>query len=53
VRKIQEFNFTWIQKRTGFLALLTILYTIKYIFAGYVDFNLGLSDPYQHFIMWN
>ncbi|MDK7310303.1 LTA synthase family protein, partial [Lactobacillus jensenii] len=22
------------------------------IFAGYVDFNLGLSDPYQHFIMW-
>lgn len=52
MRKIQEFNFTWIQKRTGFLALLTILYTIKYIFAGYVDFNLGLSDPYQHFIMW-
>lgn len=41
-----------IQTRTGFLTLLVILFWIKYLFVGYFDFNLGLSDPYQHIIMW-
>ena len=43
---------TFIQTRTGFLTLLVLLFWIKYIFVAYVDFNLGLSDPYQHIIMW-
>ncbi|WP_186277707.1 LTA synthase family protein [Lactobacillus sp. LL6] len=42
----------FIQTRTGFFTLLVVLFWIKYIFAAYVDFNLGLSDPYQHIIMW-
>lgn len=42
----------FIQTRTGFFTLLVVLFWIKYIFALYVDFNLGLSDPYQHIIMW-
>lgn len=42
----------FIQTRPGFLALLVFCFWIKYIFAAYFDFNLGLSDPYQHIIMW-
>lgn len=45
---IKEF----IQTRTGFLVLLVLLFWLKYLFAAYFDFNLGLSDPYQHIIMW-
>lgn len=29
-----------------------MLFALKYIFAAYHDFNLGISDPYQHIIMW-
>ncbi|MBW8008950.1 LTA synthase family protein [Lactobacillus helveticus] len=47
-KKISNF----IQTRTGFLVLLVFYFWIKYIFAAYFDFNLGLSDPYQHIIMW-
>ncbi|MGN1272070.1 MAG: LTA synthase family protein [Lactobacillus sp.] len=47
-KKIIDF----IQTRPGFLALLVFCFWIKYIFAAYFDFNLGLSDPYQHIIMW-
>ena len=47
-KKISNF----IQTRTGFLVLLVFWFWIKYIFAAYFDFNLGLSDPYQHVIMW-
>ena len=47
-KKISSF----IQTRTGFLVLLVFWFWIKYIFAAYFDFNLGLSDPYQHVIMW-
>lgn len=43
---------SFIQTRTGFLTLLVVCFWLKYIFAAYFDFNLGLSDPYQHFIMW-
>ncbi|MCT7871491.1 MAG: LTA synthase family protein, partial [Lactobacillus crispatus] len=43
---------SFIQTRTGFLTLLVVCFCLKYIFAAYFDFNLGLSDPYQHFIMW-
>ena len=42
----------FIQTRIGFFCLLVVLFTLKYIFAAYHDFNLGISDPYQHFIMW-
>lgn len=42
----------FIQTRTGFFCLLVVLFTLKYIFAAYHDFNLGISDPYQHIIMW-
>ena len=42
----------FIQTRTGFLVLLVVCFSLKYIFAAYFDFNLGLSDPYQHIIMW-
>lgn len=42
----------FIQTRTGFFCLLVVLFTLKYIFAVYQDFNLGISDPYQHIIMW-
>ena len=42
----------FIQTRTGFFCLLVFLFTLKYIFAAYHDFNLGISDPYQHIIMW-
>lgn len=48
MKKLQSF----IQTRVGFLTLLTFLFTIKTIYVEYVDFNLGLSDPYQHVIMW-
>lgn len=39
------------QTRFGFCAILVLLFALKYWFAAYFDFNLGLSDPYQHFIM--
>lgn len=42
----------FIQTRTGFLTLLVACFWLKYIFAAYFDFNLGLTDPYQHIIMW-
>lgn len=50
MKKKNLINF--IETRTGFFSLLVILFTIKYIFAAYHDFNLGISDPYQHIIMW-
>lgn len=43
---------SFLQTRIGFLTLLTGLFTLKYIFAAYFDFNLGITDPYQHIIMW-
>ncbi len=42
----------FIQTRTGFLTLLVFCFWLKYLFAAYLDFNLGLADPYQHIIMW-
>ncbi|WEV43013.1 LTA synthase family protein [Lactobacillus sp. ESL0684] len=50
MQKKRLINF--IQTRTGFFILLVSLFTLKYIFAAYHDFNLGINDPYQHFIMW-
>lgn len=50
MKKKNLINF--IQTRTGFFCLLVVLFTLKYIFAAYYDFNLGISDPYQHIIMW-
>lgn len=42
----------FIQTRPGFFTLLVLLYWLKYLMVAYFDFNLGLSDPYQHIIMW-
>lgn len=50
MKKEKIANF--VQTRTGFFCLLVLLFCLKYIFAAYCDFNLGLTDPYQHFIMW-
>lgn len=50
MKKQKIINF--IQTRPGFLTLLVACFWMKYIFAAYCDFNLGLTDPYQHFIMW-
>lgn len=49
---IKKKLINFIQTRTGFFCLLVLLFTLKYIFAAYHDFNLGLADPYQHLIMW-
>ncbi|GGV18377.1 LTA synthase family protein [Lactobacillus acetotolerans] len=50
---VKKRDFTnFIQTRTGFFTLLVVLFWIKYLFVAYFDFNLGLSDPYQHIIMW-
>ncbi|RVU71249.1 MULTISPECIES: LTA synthase family protein [Lactobacillus] len=43
---------SFIQTRIGFLTLLVVLFWLKYLFVAYFYFNLGLSDPYQHIIMW-
>lgn len=40
------------QTRIGFFTLLILCFWIKYMFAAYFDFKLGISDPYQHFIIW-
>ena len=40
------------QTRIGFLTVLTLCFWAKYMYAAYFDFKLGLSDPYQHFIVW-
>ncbi len=45
-------NSNFWQTRLGFLTLLMGCYTLKYLFVAYFDFDLGLSDPYQHIIMW-
>ncbi len=50
LKKQNLINF--IQTRIGFLALLVFLFWLKYIFVVYFDLNLGLTDPYQHIIMW-
>lgn len=50
LKKQKILNF--ISTRTGFLTLLVLLFWIKYLFVAYCDFNLGLSDPYQHIILW-
>lgn len=42
----------FVQTRIGFLTLLVMLFWVKYLFAAYFDFNLGLTDPYQHIILW-
>lgn len=44
--------FQKINTKSGFLTLLVICYWIKYLFVAYFDFNLGLSNPLQHIIMW-
>ncbi|MDF7638757.1 LTA synthase family protein [Lactobacillus sp. ESL0791] len=50
---MKKINFkSFIQTRTGFFSLLIVLFWLKYLFVAYFDFNLGLSDPYQHIIMW-
>lgn len=47
-QKISQF----VQTRLGFFALLTTVFWIKTVFAYYVDFSLGASDPLQHFLMF-
>lgn len=45
-KKILDF----IQTRTGFFTLLVFLFWLKYIITVFINFNLGLSDPYQYII---
>ncbi|WP_057002377.1 LTA synthase family protein [Agrilactobacillus composti] len=46
-------NFkAFLKSRLGFFALLVALIWMKSIFIYYTDFSLGLTDPYQHLIMW-
>ncbi|MCD2257018.1 LTA synthase family protein [Lactobacillus sp. CC-MHH1034] len=40
------------KSRLGFFTLLLILLWAKSIYIYYTDFSLGLTDPYQHLIMW-
>lgn len=47
---MKKINF-W-QSRIGFFTILLLCFWAKYMFAAYFDFKLGLSDPYQHFIVW-
>ncbi|MFD1466104.1 LTA synthase family protein [Lapidilactobacillus mulanensis] len=42
----------FLQTRLGFFTLLTVLFWIKTVFAYYVDFSLGATDPLQHFLMF-
>lgn len=42
----------FLQTRIGFFTLLILCFWLKYMFAAYFDFKLGISDPYQHFIIW-
>lgn len=42
----------FLQTRIGFFTLLILCFWIKYMFAAYFDFKLGIADPYQHFIIW-
>ena len=48
ISKLKQFLNT----RFGFITLLVFCYWVKSIFVSYADLNLGLSDPYQHIIMW-
>ncbi len=50
-RKILNKRNFW-QTRIGFFTLLMLCFWAKYMFASYFNFKLGLSDPYQHFIIW-
>ena len=41
----------WLNKRFGFFALLVVLMWVKTIFAYNFDFNLGVEDAFQYFIL--
>ncbi|MDO4912098.1 MAG: LTA synthase family protein [Lactobacillus sp.] len=48
----QKIKSQLLTTRVGFIILITILFSLKYIVVAYLDFNLGISDPWQHIIMW-
>ncbi|MFD0896667.1 LTA synthase family protein [Loigolactobacillus binensis] len=50
-RSFKKFT-TFINHRTGFFILLVGLFWLKTMFAYYVDFSLGVSGIFQHFILW-
>ncbi|MFC6171358.1 LTA synthase family protein [Loigolactobacillus jiayinensis] len=43
---------TFVDQRNGFFILLVVLFWLKTMFAYYVDFSLGVSGIFQHFILW-
>lgn len=42
----------FLQTRLGFFTLITLQFCLKTVFAYYVDFSLGATDPLQHFLMF-
>ena len=42
----------FVNQRNGFFILLIVLFWLKTLFAYYVDFSLGVSGIFQHFILW-
>lgn len=42
----------WLNKRMGFFGLLIILFWAKSIFAYLIDFNLGVENAFQYFILF-
>ncbi len=42
----------FLNTRFGFFSLLLVTFSVKYVLVVYLDFNLGISDPWQHIIMW-
>ncbi|WP_437184423.1 LTA synthase family protein [Vagococcus intermedius] len=42
----------WLNTRLGFFSLLVVLFWIKSIFAYLVDFNLGIENSFQYFILF-
>ncbi|WP_125707810.1 LTA synthase family protein [Companilactobacillus zhongbaensis] len=47
MNKLKKF----LNKRAGFMTMLVVFLWIKTIIAYYLDFNLGVADPIQHFIL--
>lgn len=47
MNKLKKF----LNKRAGFMTMLVVFLWIKTVIAYYLDFNLGVADPIQHFIL--
>lgn len=47
-----NYKTNWIHTRLGFFGLLTVLVWVKSIFAYFADFNLGIENIFQYFILF-